>query len=241
MLSEAYRPQTFDEIVGHTEAKVILRDYLRDNPRGKSVIICGTPGIGKTTLVLTAAKTLGYEPLEINASRSLRSHEDVIKLSDSCKAPVSFTSILKYGNNPRKTCVILDEVDGSDPHAQRKLLDWIRDPTRAVPILCTANEMPIIFKRVPEHVILHRCIPLNARVLYENLPTHRSMQFEEFQKVVKDCQHDVRRIMNRFQYGQSDTLHQTPLTGDAIADLFKHQEMYYGKQPTYWDLGSTGT
>jgi hypothetical protein len=46
----------------------------------------------------------------------------------------------------------------------------------------------------------------------------------------------VRRIMNRFQYGQSDTLHQTPLTGDAIADLFKHQEMFYGKQPTYWDL-----
>lgn len=235
MLSEAHRPQSFDEIVGHIEAKDILKNYLQKNPRGKCVLICGTPGIGKTTLVLTAARTFEYEPLEINASRSLRSHEDVTKLADSCKAPVSFTSILKYAK-PRKTCVILDEVDGSDPHAQRKLLEWIRDPNRVVPILCTANEMPIIFKRVPEHVILHRCIPLNARSLYENLPTHRDMPFEEFQKVVKDCQHDVRRIMNRFQYGESDALHQTPLTGDAISDLFKHQEMFYGKSPTYWDL-----
>jgi DNA polymerase III delta prime subunit len=150
-------------------------------------------------------------------------------------APVSFTSILKYAK-PRKTCVILDEIDGSDPHAQRKVLEWIRDSKRVVPIICTSNEIPVIFKRAPEHITLHRCMPLNARDIYENLQAHAPMEFAEFQKIVKECQHDVRRLMNRFQYGQSDTLQQIPLTGDTIADLFKHQETFYGVSPTYWDL-----
>ena len=236
MLSETYRPQSFDDIIGHTEAKKILSSYLRANTPSKCVLICGSPGIGKTTLALTAAKTLEHEPLEINASRSLRSHDDVTTLRDSCMAPVSFTSFVKYTTNPRKTCVILDEIDGSDPHAQRKVLEWIKDPKRVVPIICTSNEVPVIFKRAVEHVIIHRCMPLNTKDLYENLQKYTPTPYTEFQTIVKECQHDVRRLMNRFQYGQSDTLKQVPVTGDAIADLFKHQETFYALPPTYWDL-----
>jgi replication-associated recombination protein RarA len=236
MLSETYRPQTFDDIIGHTEAKKILSSYLRANTPSKCVLICGSPGIGKTTLALTAAKTTEHEPLEINASRSLRSHDDVTNLRDSCMAPVSFTSFVKYTTNPRKTCVILDEIDGSDPHAQRKVLEWIKDPKRVVPIICTSNEVPVIFKRAVENVIIHRCMPLNTKDLYENLQKYTPTPYNEFQAIVKECQHDVRRLMNRFQYGQSDTLKQVPVTGDAIADLFKHQETFYALPPTYWDL-----
>jgi replication-associated recombination protein RarA len=236
MLSETFRPETFGDIIGHTEAKQVLSTYLRENTPGRCVLICGTPGIGKTTLALTAARTMEHEPLEINASRSLRSHDDVMTLRDSCMAPVSFTSFVKYTTNPRKTCFILDEIDGSDPHAQRKVLEWIKDPKRVVPIICTSNEVPVIFKRATEHVIIHRCMPLNTRDLYENLQKYTPTPFGEFQLIVKECQHDVRRLMNRFQYGQSDTLKQVPVTGDAIADLFKHQETFYGAQPTYWNL-----
>ena len=235
MLSEAFRPETFDQIIGHAEAKKQLTEYLTVNPRGVAFLISGTAGIGKTTLALTAARTFGYEPLEINASRSMRSHSDVASLRDSCMAPVSFASLAKY-SEPRKTCVILDEVDGSDPHAQRKLLEWMKDPRRCVPILCTSNEVPVIFKRCPETIRIHRCMPLNARDIYENLQTYNAMPFEEFQVIVKECQHDVRRLVNRLQYGQSDVLRQTPLTGDPVADLFKHQEMFYSEYPTFWGL-----
>lgn len=235
MLSETFRPETFTDIIGHTDAKDILERYLTLNESGKSVLISGTPGIGKTTLAVAAAKTLGYEPLEVNASRNLRSHEDVQKLRDSCLATVTFTSLVRY-EVPRKTCVILDEVDGSDPHAQRKILEWIKDERRKVPILMTSNEVPVIFKRSPDNIEIHRCLPLNAKTIYENLKTHCDMSFSDFQVLVKECQFDVRRIMNRLQYGKSDIIKSVPLTGNVVKDLFNHQEMFYGKSPTYWNL-----
>jgi replication-associated recombination protein RarA len=230
MLSESFRPSTLTEIIGHAEAKDMICTYLRGNQKTKSVLISGTPGIGKTTLVLAAARFCEYEPLEINASRSLRSHEDVSKLRDSCRAPVSFVSFLKY-NSPRKTCVILDEVDGSDPHAQRKILEWVKDPERAVPILFTANEIPVIFKRATENILIHRCMPLNARTLYDALNKYLMINFTEFQVIVKECQHDVRRILYRAQYGISDKPQIVTMTGDQITDLLKQEEMFYKSNP----------
>jgi replication-associated recombination protein RarA len=235
MLSETFRPDTFDDIIGHDVAKSILSQYLKSNEPGVSVLLSGTPGIGKTTLAIAAAKTFEYESLEINASRSLRSHDDVQKLRDSCLSTVTFSSLVKY-ETPRKTCVILDEVDGSDPHAQRKILEWIQDTSRKVPIIMTSNEVPVIFKRCPSNVVLYRCLPLNAKNIYENLKKYNDISFSDFQVLVKECQFDVRRIMNCIQYGKSDTIKQVSLTGNPIKDLFKHQEMFYGKSPTYWDL-----
>lgn len=240
MISESYRPSTLDEIIGHAEAKEMLCAYLKDNKKSKSLLISGTPGIGKTTLVLAAAKFCEYEPLEVNASRSLRSHEDVSKLKDSCRAAVSFTSIIKY-SKPRKTCVILDEVDGSDPHAQRKILEWVLDPERVVPILFTANEIPVIFKRATENVIIHRCMPLNTRTLYDALNKFMNMSFADFQLVVKECQHDVRRILYRSQYGISDKSQIVTMTGDIITDLLRQEEMFYKSNPIALGLVTTET
>ena len=240
MFSESYRPSTLDEIIGHNDAKDVLCSYLKENARTKSVLISGTPGIGKTTLVLAAARSCNYEPLEVNASRSLRSHEDVSRLRDSCRAAVSFTSILKY-NEPRKTCVILDEVDGSDAHAQRKILEWVRDPERSVPILFTANEIPVIFKRAAENVVIHRCMPLNSKSLYDALNKYTNMTFADFQTLVKECQHDVRRILYRAQYGVSDKPRVVTMTGDAIIDLLRQEETFYGSNPIARGLSAIGT
>ena len=37
-------------------------------PRSKVLMLCGPPGLGKTTLAFVAARHLGYNPVEINAS-----------------------------------------------------------------------------------------------------------------------------------------------------------------------------
>jgi DNA polymerase III delta prime subunit len=231
MLSETYRPDYLESIAGHDEAKSALVSYLQQNPRKQACLLTGSPGIGKTTLVLAAARSCGYEPLEVNASRSVRSHEDVDKLKDGCLATVSFVSFVKHAQ-PRKTCLILDEVDGSDPHAQRRLLEWIRDESRRVPILMTANELPIIFKRAKDSIVIHRCMPVHANIVYESLRHHLgTMTLKEFQSIMKECHHDIRRILHRIQYGKSDTCIVPTLTGDTILDLLRQEEMFYKTSP----------
>lgn len=224
MFSESYRPQLLSEIFGHEDVKRELSKYLTENQKSRAFLLHGTPGIGKTTLALAAAKSLEYEPLEVNASRCLRSHTDVQKLRDSCMSPISFTSLMKY-EKPRKTCVILDEIDGSDPHAQRKILEWIQDENRAVPIVMTANEEPVIFKRAKANVKSIRCMPCSAQVLYDHLSP--PCTFPEFQAIAKECLHDVRRIWNYIQYGHSDKIETFPLTGDVLKDLHIQTDVFY--------------
>lgn len=240
MLSESYRPTEIHQIFGHDEAKKVLQEYLKDNPSQKAVLLLGTPGIGKTSISLAAARSFGYEPLEVNASRSLRSYADVDSLRDSCRAAFSIQSLLH--EKPRKTCVVLDEVDGSDPHAQRRILQWIQDVERVVPILMTSNEEPVIFKRAKQHVIIHRCMPCSSAVLYENLkPLLKNVSSDDFHQMTKECLHDVRRILHRVQYGQSDPVRIRPLTGDPVKDAALQQDMFYGKDPILQAISPTET
>jgi replication factor C small subunit len=175
MYSEVYRPNVFNEVIGHTDAKNILESYLKSN-FSRTVFLTGPPGIGKTTLALCAARTFEFEPLEINASRSIRSFEDVEKIKDACRSTVSIQSFLR-GETKRKTCVILDEIDGSDPHAQSKIISWIKDPTRRVPVICTGNEIPTLFKRNTESIEIVRCFPPRASDLETILVVLTFLQF----------------------------------------------------------------
>ena len=215
MFSETFRPLVMDDVIGHSAAKESLRVYLTSPTFSKSVMLSGSPGIGKTTLALCAAKTFNFDPLEINASRSIRSFEDVERIKDACRCVVNIHSLL-LGQPNRKTCVILDEVDGSDPHAQAKIVAWIRDPERRVPIICTGNELPTIFKRNSEHIELIRCFPPKA---IELVPLFHG---QDISVLLKECQHDVRRMMHRVQYGVSDVIpkYNIPPTGLPIEAMF---------------------
>lgn len=213
MYAETYRPTTLDEVVGHIEAKEALRKYLTTPKFPKAVMLTGSPGIGKTTLALAAVKSLEFDPLEINASRAIRSYEDVEKIKDACRSAVSIHALIR-GDRNRKTCVILDEVDGSDPHAQGRIIAWIKDPERKVPIICTGNELPTIFKRNTEYIDIIRCFPPKT--------TDIQALFHVDEATVKECQHDIRRVVHRIQYGLSDPIpkYSAPPTGLPIEKTF---------------------
>jgi DNA polymerase III delta prime subunit len=224
MYAETYRPTGLDDIIGHTEAKESLKRYLNTPGFPKAIMLTGSPGIGKTTLALASAKTLGFEPLEINASRSIRSFEDVEKIKDACRSSVSIHAFIR-GDRTRKTCVILDEIDGSDPHAQGKIIAWIKDPDRKVPIICTGNELPTVFKNNSDYIDIIRCFPPRSHDIQD--------MFKEYsisEEMIKDCQYDIRKIIHRIQYGISDLIPKfvAPPTGIPMEKTFIMRQAMFG-------------
>jgi hypothetical protein len=225
MYAETYRPSVLDDVIGHSEAKELLRNYLKTPGFPKAIMLSGSPGIGKTTLALAAAKTMGFDPLEINASRSIRSYDDVEKIKNACRSTVNIYSFIK-GDRNKKTCVILDEVDGSDPHAQGKIVEWIKDSTRGVPIVCTGNELPTIFKRNAEHIELIRCFPPKAsevQTIFNDI---------DIIDMLKDCHHDIRKLTHRIQYGISDIIpkYSAPPTGLPLEKTFVLRQRMFDLQ-----------
>lgn len=222
MLCETQRPETFSEIIGHDEPKQVLTRYLKTPKYKGCVFLTGTAGIGKTTLALASTREFGFEPLEINASKSIRTFQDVEKLKDSCRSSFSIQSLLR--NNKQTLCVILDEVDGSDPHAQRRIIEWIRDESRTVPIICTGNDVPVIFKRNSDVIQIVRCYPPKANDIQTLFP------HADIHSLVKECQHDIRRIIHRVQYGQSYVIpkYSVPPTGLSIEETFNRRQSMFG-------------
>ena len=197
MWSETQRPLVLEDVVGHTEVKSRLRSYLTTKPHSSVIILHGPPGIGKTTMALASIRSSGMEPLEINATQTMRSHDDVSKLVASYRNSRSISSLLR--GDTKTSCLLLDEIDGSDSHAQRKLVEWMTSSERTLPILLTCNEVPRIFKAA-EKIEVIRCHPPKPADLIPLFPGR------DIQGLARLCQHDVRRMFQQLQYGESDVL-----------------------------------
>ncbi|MBW0488588.1 hypothetical protein O181_028303 [Austropuccinia psidii MF-1] len=96
-----------------TEAE--LDPYGR--PDAKVLLLCGKPGLGKTTMAEVLATQAGYQVIEINASDD-RSSKTVTDRIQSALETRSLDLGAKNGGgltlkNNRPCCVIIDEIDGA--------------------------------------------------------------------------------------------------------------------------------
>jgi hypothetical protein len=132
-------------------------------------------------------------------------------------------------------CLVLDEVDGSDPHAQRKLVEWLQSPQRKVPVLLTCNEVPRVFKG-KDYIELLRCYPPKPADLLSLFPK------EDVAALAKRFKHDVRRILQFLQYGDSDILPSCPHPTECspeVMHILKHK-MWFETCPMVQASASVG-
>uniref|UniRef100_A0A8C8SAR7 Chromosome transmission fidelity protein 18 homolog n=1 Tax=Pelusios castaneus TaxID=367368 RepID=A0A8C8SAR7_9SAUR len=88
-------------------------------PKYKVALLCGPPGLGKTTLAHVIAKHAGYNAVEMNASDD-RS-PDIFKTR--IEAATQMKSVL--GASEKPNCLIIDEIDGAPTASINVLLSII--------------------------------------------------------------------------------------------------------------------
>ncbi|RVE49481.1 hypothetical protein evm_005822 [Chilo suppressalis] len=87
-------------------------------PHHKVALLCGPPGVGKTTLAHLLARIAGYRPVELNASdeRSTEAFRTALQNATLMR------SVLDADKRPN--CLILDEIDGAPLPTVELLVKW---------------------------------------------------------------------------------------------------------------------
>lgn len=132
-LPEKYRATKYEEIIGQDVAIQEVKQFLKDFPKKKAMILYGPAGTGKTSIVVAAAKENNLEIMELNSS-DLRNRK---KLEEVLKPAAEQMSLFKKGK-----IILMDEVDGvtgTDIGGIPELLRVI-DTTKH-PIIMTCNDV----------------------------------------------------------------------------------------------------
>jgi len=82
-------------------------------PEYKAILLCGPPGLGKTTLAHVVARHCGYRSVEINASDDRSGASLTSRVLDA----VQMQSVM---GEKRPNCLVIDEIDGAAGGAEGK-------------------------------------------------------------------------------------------------------------------------
>jgi len=127
---EKYRPGTLGEMVLTSTNRTLLDECVSSSTI-PNMMLCGKPGIGKTSLAKIIVKDiLECQYIYINAS-----DENGI---DTVRTKITNFSVTKSIDGNIKV-IILDEVDGLTMDAQRALRNIMEEHTKYVRFVLTAN------------------------------------------------------------------------------------------------------
>jgi replication factor C subunit 2/4 len=138
LLIEKYRPKTIDNIILNDTLKNKIKSFLQNNSI-PNIIISGSPGTGKTSLILLIAKYIYKENfkeavLELNASDNRGIEIINNNITYFCKKKIT-----DKNNNPIPKLIILDEADNITNKVQNIISKILEDNTINTKFAFTCN------------------------------------------------------------------------------------------------------
>lgn len=91
-------------------------------PHYKIALLCGPPGLGKTTLAHVIASHAGYNVMEVNASDDRSTEAFHVKL----EAATKMQSVM---GTKKPNCLVFDEIDGAPAASVEYLLKYLNSKT----------------------------------------------------------------------------------------------------------------
>ncbi|MEM4461405.1 MAG: replication factor C large subunit [Candidatus Bathyarchaeia archaeon] len=198
-----YRPKRIEEVVGNEESKKKfiewLESWVKGKPTYKAALLYGPAGVGKTSLVEAAARTYGYDLVELNASD--QRGESIIKRI----VGVAASQGTLMGSMSRRI-ILLDEVDGMSEEDKGgvKAIVEVLEKTRQ-PIVLTANDawdpklaplrsvcLMLEFKRLKQWEVVKK---LREICLREGIEVDK----EALEFIAKRSEGDLRSAINDLQ------------------------------------------
>ncbi|XP_053413086.1 chromosome transmission fidelity protein 18 homolog isoform X2 [Nycticebus coucang] len=194
-------------------------------PRQKVALLCGPPGLGKTTLAHVIARHAGYSVVEMNASDD-RSPE---AFRTHIEAATQMESVL--GASGRPNCLVIDEIDGAPTAAINVLLSILncRGPQEAEPrgpavplgggrrgradrallmrpIICICNDQyaPSLWQLKQQAFLLHFPPTLPSRLVQrlQEISLRQGMQADPgaLAALCEKADNDIRACINTLQF-----------------------------------------
>ncbi len=196
-LAEKYRAKTFDDIKGQDEAIEQIKNFFRNFPKKKAIILNGPVGTGKTSMALALAKEHNLELFELNAS-DLRNK---LNLEEILKPSTLQQSLFKKGK-----IILMDEADGittNDRGGLPELITLIE--TTNFPIIITANDIwQRKFSPLRQKCSIINLKPLNSneiiKILKEiSLNENKNINEGIIRVIADKVKGDVRAALNDLQ------------------------------------------
>lgn len=174
VLARAYRPQTFDALIGQDSLVQILTNALAANRIPHAFMLSGPRGVGKTTTARLIARALNCEQgptmtpcgtCDFCQKIAADSHIDVIEMDAASRTGVDDVRDLIEGVRykpvaARYKVYIIDEVHMLSKNAFNAFLKTLEEPPQGVVFIFATTEI----RKVPV-TVLSRCMRFDLKLV----------------------------------------------------------------------------
>ncbi|PCR90077.1 replication factor C large subunit [Natrinema ejinorense] len=205
--TETYRPTTLSEVRGNNKARDQLEEWAESwDDHRKSVIVHGSPGVGKTSAAHALANDMGWPVMELNASDS-RGADVIERIAGEAAKSGTLT-----GGESGRRLVILDEADNfhgnADYGGSREVTRVVKDANQ--PIVLVANEfydMSQSLRNSCETIEFRDVSKRSIVPVLRDICRREGVDFEEeaLEKIAESTSGDLRSAVNDLQAVAEET------------------------------------